>query len=330
MSESPKAPERALADLESRLRDAHAPVLRGLNKGMGEDSVRRALRGTGQSPDPALVALYTWHDGARGAGPEAELMDDARFMPLEEAIENRAFELRLAAENEDLPDNPAVAFFDPGWFPILRDSAGNLCVVERMGGGRVLAVDREDVDTREVLASSLIDFFDRIQHGRIDYEHPRLTKPADQLVRELASARSADRALATKELSRKRPAAAFEPLVSMLESDDREARRQAALVLGLLNDRRAVPILIRCLARWIGMDTNSAWGGLAAIGSEGAFGHLEEALKSGESELRVDAIKGLTISRDPRATGVISTAARDPDPAVREAAERALHQLGGI
>jgi HEAT repeat protein/SMI1/KNR4 family protein SUKH-1 len=320
-------PDEALADLEARLRKAEAPVLHGLNKGIGHDAARGAFAKTGKSPDPALLALYTWRNGARGAGPEAELLRDARFMPLEEALKSRDFELRLAAENQDLPEFPAATFFDPEWFPILSTAAGNLYVVERMGAGRVLLVDREDSADREEIAPSLLEFIDGLWRGGADLAPAPVAGPIEKLVQDLVSSRPADRTRAAKELSRKRPAAAFAPLVSLLESDDGEARRQAALVLGLLNDRRAIPILIRCLARWSGKDVNSAWGGLIAIGDDGALGHLDQALKTGDRELRLDAIKGLVISRDPNAVAVLEPATRDPDPAVREAAAAAMRRL---
>jgi HEAT repeat protein len=256
-------------------------------------------------------------------------MEDARFMPLEEAVKSRDFELRLAAENEDLPEFPAARFFDPDWFPFLSTSAGNLYVVERFGAGRVLLVDREDIADREVLAGSLVDFIDRLASDGPDFQPPPLSDPVDLLVRDLESPSPAERNKAVRELTRKKPPSAFRPLVAMLESTDPEARKYAALLLGQIGDRRAIPILIRCIGRWSGKNVTNAYGGLMAIGPERPLDHLTNALATGDPELRRDAIKGLEISRDPGAAAAIEPATNDPDPAVREAAEAAMRRLRG-
>jgi len=328
LSDSTRTPQRSLADLEARLRDIDSPALRGLNPGLGRNAAKQLLDRAVGSPDSALIALYAWRNGARGLGRDAELLPGVGFPPLEEAIRSRDFELRLAKDNEDLPEHPAATFFDPGWFPILADAVGNLYVVERLGAGRVLVVDREDTADREELAGSLVEFIDRIARDGRDYQPPPLTDMARALVRDLESDRPEDRARAVKELKRKKPASAFDPLVTMLESEDAEARRYAALLLGQLGDRRAIPILIRCIGRWSGKDVTSAYGGLIAIGPERPLDHLVKALKTGDPGLRRDAIKGLLISREPGAAAAIQPALQDPDTDVRKAAEAALAQLG--
>jgi HEAT repeat protein len=257
------------------------------------------------------------------------LLPGARFPALEESIKSREFELRLAAENEALPEHPAAFFFDPGWFPILEEAGGILYVVENFGAGRVLVVDRQSPGNPEELAGALVPFIDGVARDGLRFRPAPLSDDAAALVSRLASKEPGVRMKASRELVRKRPASAFEPLVALLESNDDEVRREAALVLGELRDRRAIPILIRCIARWRGNDVASAWGGLAAIGKEGAFGHLEKALAEGDSELRMDAIKGLAVSRDARAVPALQAAASgDPDTPVREAAGQALRVLG--
>jgi len=235
----------------------------------------------------------------------------------------------VATENEFLPDLPATEIFDPAWFPILVDAAGNLSVVERLGAGRVLTLDREQPEFRGEAARSLTEFLDGIVRDEADRKPPSPNDPVADLVLDLESDRPEKRLRAVRELTRKRPPAAFDPLVAMLDSTDGEARRQAALVLGQLHDRRAIPILIHRLAEWRGLDITSAWGGLLAIGTARPFDHLMNALAGGDAGLRVDAIKGLVISRDPRAAAAIQPATSDPDPAVRLAADAALRQLRG-
>jgi hypothetical protein len=329
MSEAARSPERALNDLEVRLHEAEAPVLKGLRPGLSVPEAMQLLSIVGAAPEPALLSLYCWRDGAEGSGPQAELLNGARFLSLREAITTWQFELRLAAENEFLPGQPASEIFDPGWFPILQDAGGLVYVVEGLGAGRVLVVDRQDSGNPEELSSSMVEFLDGIARDGLDFKPAPLTADATVLVGRLESNEPRERTTAVRELTRKRPPAAFEPLVAMLNSQDSQARRNAALLLGALGDPRAVPVLIRCVAFWIDPDMTSARAGLAAIGTEGEMGHLEKALADGDSELRMDAIKGLAALRDARAVPALQAAASgDPDRLLREAASQALRALG--
>ena len=272
-----------------------------------------------------MIALYRWHDGAEGSGPPAELVPDGRFTSLDEALRSREFELSLAAKGASATGLPAAEFFDPAWFPILEDPSGNLYAVEQMGKGRVLFVDRTEAHGREVLATSLAAFINGIANP------PPAVAPdaASALVAGLESPDPVVRLQSVRKLDRIRPAAAFEPLVAMLGSLDDEARRQAALLLGRLGDRRAVPHLIRCLAEWRGNEQVSAGAGLQAIGRKGAFGHLQYALEASDPVLRRQAAQGLVVLRDARAVPLLlATAATDPDLAVRATAAGALRDLG--
>lgn len=329
MSDPTRTAQRALNDLEARLREVEAPILKGLRPGLSIAEAKELLGTAGAPPEPALLSLYCWRDGAEGGGPSAELLDGARFLSLREAITTRQFELRLAAENEFLPALPASAIFDPLWFPILQDAGGLVYVVERLGAGRVLIVDRQDAGNPEELSASIIEFLDGIAKDGLDFKPPPLTAAVDVLVGRLESDEPRERTTAVRELTRKRPPAAFEPLVAMLKSQDAQARRNAALLLGALGDPRAIPMLIRCVASWSDPDMTSARAGLAAIGSEGDLGHIEKALAEGDRELRMDAIKALAALRDARAVPALqATASSDPDPVVREAAGQALSVLG--
>jgi hypothetical protein len=327
--------KRALADLEARLRQAQASILGGLRPGLSQGDATKLIAGTGLKPDPGLVALYAWHNGAAGGGAQAELMDTARFMSLQEAIETRTFELGLAAQVEPFPDMPAAEIFDPGWFPILSDASGRIYVVEQVGAGRVLIVDRQQIGIQEELSLTLIGFIDSLAREALDFKPSPISADVTVLVRNLESKDDKKRVSAIQELTRKRPAAAFEPLVAMLESDQASARRDAALFLGLLHDRRAIPILIRCIARWSvrdaeGLkDATSAFAGLRDVSKEGWLAHLEHALADGDVDLRMDAVKALVVSRDARAVPSLhAVAMHDPDAKVRAAAEHGLRTIG--
>ena len=327
--------KQALADLEARLRQAQASILAGLRPGLSQGDATKLIADAGLKPDPGLIALYTWHNGAEGGGAQAELMDAARFLSLQEAIETRTFELGLAAQVESLPDMPAAEIFDRGWFPILSDTSGRIYVVEQVGAGRVLIVDRQQIGIQEELSPTLIGFIDSLARDALDFKPSPISADVAILVRNLESKDGKKRVSAIQELTRKRPAGAFEPLVAMLESDQASARRNAALILGLLHDRRAIPILIRCIARWSvrdaeGLnDATSAFAGLRDVNQEGTLAHLEHALADGDVEVRLDAIKALVFSRDARAVPSLQTVAmHDPDAKVRAAAEQGLRTIG--
>src|ERR1700756_883000 len=108
-----RSAKQVLAELEARLRRVKAPIVAGLRPGLSESETLQSFTNAGVNPDPGLVELYMWHNGAEGGGPLAELTDNARFVSLQEAIENRTFELGLATENEFLTDLPAAEIFDP-------------------------------------------------------------------------------------------------------------------------------------------------------------------------------------------------------------------------
>jgi hypothetical protein len=326
--------KQALADLEARLRQARASILAGFRPGLSQGDATRLIADAGLIPDPGLIALYTWHNGAEGGGVQAELMETARFLSLQEAIETRTFELGLATQVESLPDMSAAEIFDLGWFPILTDASGRIYVVEQVGAGRVLIVDRQQIGIQEELSPTLIGFIDSLAQDALDFKPSPISADVTVLVRNLESKDDKKRVSAIQELTRKHPAAAFEPLVTMLESDEASARRNAALILGLLHDRRAIPILIRCIARWSMRDAElkdatSAFAGLRDVSQESTLAHLEHALADGDVELRLDAIKALVVSRDARAVPSLKAVAmHDPDAKVRAVAEQGLRTIG--
>ncbi len=179
--------KQALADLEARLRQAQASILAGLRPGLSQGEATKLITNAGLEPDPGLIALYTWHNGAEGGGAQAELMDAARFLSLQEAIETRTFERGLAAQVAFLPDMPAAEIFDPGWFPIMSDASGSIYVVEQVGAGRVLIVDRQQIAIQEELSPTLIAFIDSLARDGLDFKPSPISADVTVLVRNLES-----------------------------------------------------------------------------------------------------------------------------------------------
>jgi hypothetical protein len=280
--------EVALRELEGRLRAAGAPVLESLRPGLPRAHAKRLLAALPGPTAGALVDLYCWHDGAT-----QELFPLLRFHSLADALGMRGFELGLAAEVAQ-EGGRAADIFDPSWFPVFDDPSGNVYIVERLGAGAVVLIDREDMNSRDELAPSLAAFVDRI--GPEGFEPMPLIDPVAALVAQLEDPATLPKA--TRELTRRRPPAAFEPLVALLRrSPEGQARRNAALLLGELHNPRAIPILIRCLAEWEGRDLISAAAGLQNCAREDVFGLLERTAATGDPELRSLATAALASVR---------------------------------
>jgi hypothetical protein len=281
--------EVALHALERRLHAAGARVLADLRPGLPRARAHRTLAALSDRPAAPLLDLYCWHDGAT-----SELFPVVRFPPLAGALEQREFELRLADEVTQ-GTGRAADLFDPAWFPVLDDASGNLYVVESLGAGGVLYIERQDLDSRDRLAPTLAAFIDCL--GADGFQPAPLSDPVAALVALLEDPRT--RAQATRELTRRRPPAAFEPLVALLRSQQGEVRRNAALLLGELHDRRAIPILIACLAEWEGIDLTSAGAALQNTAGEDVFTLLERIAATGDPALQGLAAAALASLRAP-------------------------------
>lgn len=138
-------------------------------------------------------------------------------------------------------------------------------MAEDLGAGRVLLIYREHIGKPEELSSSEIEIVNRIARDGQDFQPRPPSADAAVLVARLDSVDPELLWSAIRELTRKRPPEAFEALVAMLESDNEQARRNAALMLGEIGDQRAVPILSRCVASWNQKDATSALAALANL-----------------------------------------------------------------
>ncbi len=256
-----------LAELEARLRRYNPAALAHARGGLGATVVRKRFAAAGLVPAAVVVSLYEWRDGSDG-----DLFPGARLLSLDEAIAARELELQLARELEMPPRLPAEVIFDSGWFPIMQNPGGLLYVVEDVGRGRVLFVERDDPGNPEDVSASLSTFLDAIGQDGPGLSPAPLSADVAALVSRLESGLPRVRWNAVRELTRKRPREAFGPLVAMLDSADENARRDSALLLGSLGDRRAVPILTRRLTSWTGKDATAAEAGLSRLRAASADG----------------------------------------------------------
>ncbi len=118
-----------------------------------------------------------------------------------------------------------------------------------------------------------------------------------------------------------------ERLIEQLKSGDVEARESAAVQLGDIKDKRAVPALIGALKDEDGYVRSEATYALGEIGDASAVPALIEALKDENECLREDAAWALgKIGKS--AVPALIEALKDKDRVVRKNAARALGEIG--
>ena len=118
-----------------------------------------------------------------------------------------------------------------------------------------------------------------------------------------------------------------EPLVRDLQSELPAVRRQAALALGRLADRAAVPALIAALRDSDPAVRREAAKSLGALKDDRAVSALIKSLGDGDTNVRFYAAYALGEIKDPRAGEALLRALSDPQWNVRDQAAWALCEL---
>jgi HEAT repeat protein len=114
-----------------------------------------------------------------------------------------------------------------------------------------------------------------------------------------------------------------EPLIQALKHPEGAVRKNAAVLLGMIRDPRAIEPLGMALYDFhvdVGEDAGKALGLYGAASLE-IFG---EAMHASESSIRIHALTGLGLVHDPRAIELIAHGLRDPD---RQVQKRAIFAL---
>ncbi len=126
------------------------------------------------------------------------------------------------------------------------------------------------------------------------------------------------RAAAAVALGLRREAAAVEPLAALLREESRRIRTDAAVALGRLSDRRATPVLIEILADPKEQDDRlPAVEALGIIGDPRAVESLTRCGQEDNPRIRAAAAKALGRMGDPRAVPPLLELLRDKEPLVR-------------
>lgn len=150
-----------------------------------------------------------------------------------------------------------------------------------------------------------------------------------QLITELGSKDQEQQLEAARKLSTV-GSQAVEPLIdALVNNKNRDVRKNAAVVLGMIKDARALDALVKCLkdrdgiVRW-----SSAWS-LGEIGDVGAIDGLVDALKDSYSTTRHRAAEALGKIGSDRAISHLFPLLRDSNKEVRDAAKAAIAKIKG-
>lgn len=125
MIDEPLLDASVLADFEERLRAFGVPAVDAARPGLSREAMEAIARPAGLRLPHEAVVWWSWHDGvARNVGAAAREIGPRRhWLPLREALDERARALELMAEV--WPDDPAEARvrWSPTWLPIVTFEA---------------------------------------------------------------------------------------------------------------------------------------------------------------------------------------------------------------
>jgi cell wall assembly regulator SMI1 len=139
-----------LRELEAELVRAAPPSAAALRPGLAADQIDELLSSLPHPIPDELPALYAWHDGTeevQGAY-RAEIYRGGMFLPLEEALANRAGGMEGAA-----------GYWDERWLPLFTDEHALFdAVVCGPGGGQIVSFSYVDLPDFDVVYRSISDF----------------------------------------------------------------------------------------------------------------------------------------------------------------------------
>jgi HEAT repeat protein len=158
----------------------------------------------------------------------------------------------------------------------------------------------------------------------------RIGKPAVKpLITALKDENPKVRERAARALGNNKYNRALQPLVSALSDNTLAVRKAAAVALGKMKDPRAVQPLASALKK-----ETSPHGGYTiamALGSlgESSIEPLLRLLRENNPKIRMQAVRGLGKTKNPRIVDAVITALQDEDAGVRVEAVWALGDIGG-
>ena len=262
--------ELALKHLYGVLDRRKVPAASALQPGLAGEAIERLMKRVPYSIPTQLAALYQWRNGTRPTTRSGELFPGGRFLPLADAIAAYQRFVDGARQATRDTDVEAVAVYDPHWFPVFVDRAGNPHVTilgEDPGAGSIWYVLIEDASDRRLAAADLKDFVETVarrwEKGAYYLDEPARIPMEDlptiaaerrarqqpqvdvtALVNDLASTDGRARARSVRLLKEFLFPEALEPLLALLTHPSPAVRADAASLLGQLGDPKAIPSLL--------------------------------------------------------------------------------------
>lgn len=122
----------------------------------------------------------------------------------------------------------------------------------------------------------------------------------------------------------------LDPLIELLDSDEKDARRWAAHALGLIRDAKALPPLAAKLSDARSEVRQAAARAMGNLGEPSAIRPLMGILSDKDAEARRAAAEALGILGAKEAVDQLGNAARDPNEPMQLAIVEALRRIGGL
>jgi cell wall assembly regulator SMI1 len=246
-----------LRDLGDELARSAPLVAAALRPGLVGKQIDALLEGLPQPiPDDAQV-LYAWHDGTEEmhGAYRAEVYRGGMFLPLEEALSNRAGGLDGAAGD-----------WDERWLPVFTDEHAQFqAVVCGPGGGQVVSFAYLDLPDFDIDYPSLRDFVQSLVRrwregiysmteagnvhldvralGALRREEDGGEPDVDGLVRALREGSQVEWVAALVRLRTRLYPAAVPALIDMLKDPTTRRRTYAAELLGVIGGQSAADAL---------------------------------------------------------------------------------------
>lgn len=258
----------ALEHLYAVLEAQKVPAVSALQPGLHANAINSLVSRLPYATPAELAELYRWRNGAITTS-NGELFPGGTFLALTDAM--AAYQRLVGAAREATRDTAVkpIDVYDPHWFPIFLDGAGNPHVV-LLGtdptAGSIWYIPIEDAAHRQVAAQNLKDFIEvvskrweagayyldkatgipmenlaKLAAERRSKEQPQVNVSA--LVNDLASTDARARGRSLRLLKEFLFPEAVEPLVGLLTDPDPTVRADAASLLGQIGDPKAVTAL---------------------------------------------------------------------------------------
>jgi HEAT repeat protein len=272
--------------------------------------------------DPLILALKDPNKDVRSVAARVlgDMRDPRAVEPIISALKDENFNVRSEAALSLIWLNDSRAL-DPLILALKDDSAYvRMYATTALGKLR----DRKAVDP---LIQSLNDVYDGVRRGAVDALAEICKYDAGLLLEPLRDEDSVVRANAALVLGYLEDVRALEPLISALNDSNSDVRRSAAIALGNLKDIRALEPLIPALSDNSSDVRRSAAFALGNLNDSRAVDPLIQALDGKDSDVRAAAASSLGNMKNKSAVDPLIAALSDNSSDVRLKSAEALGKI---